>query len=375
MASADSLMSGHEQWEAVQTSIRLAEEAFLEACKEKGLEPEDVTRLQEIDDERQGKKAEISSVQAEVARLVEQVGSLDARRSDLRRLWHEQYLLRQATIQDVAAGERVPLVGAGENQKPFIEVRLRFFAERRHFDELWNKLAPDGRTKLGRRWEEMGEAVYESFQATERVSDDEEQAADGGEDATSITTVWEVVEFWMDDDGAIPEELRDLGGDLRDHLRNARREDWEKTCSQRVRDSADLILYREDGTRAGSLQDGGLSDGQRNTAVLAMVLADGEGPVLIDQPEEELDSDFIYRQLVPMLRAVKERRQVIVVTHNANLPVNGDAELVHALRTEDGRGVVRAAGGLDKEDVNDAVLDIMEGSREAFRRRREKYRF
>ena len=106
-----------------------------------------------------------------------------------------------------------------------------------------------------------------------------------------------------------------------------------------------------------------------------MVLADGTGPVVIDQPEEELDSDFIYHQLVPMLRAVKERRQVIVVTHNPNLPVNGDAELVYALESSQGRGVVRAEGGLDRSAVNDAVLDIMEGSREAFRRRQEKYHF
>ncbi len=65
----------------------------------------------------------------------------------------------------------------------------------------------------------------------------------------------------------------------------------------------------------------------------------------------------------------------MLVTHNPNLPVNGDAELVVALETRDGRGVPRAQGGLDIDKVNRAVLDIMEGSRTAFQRRRDKYGF
>ena len=76
-----------------------------------------------------------------------------------------------------------------------------------------------------------------------------------------------------------------------------------------------------------------------------------------------------------MLRKVKAGRQIILATHNANLPVNGDAELVYALEAKDGKGVIRAQGGLDKSDVTAAVLDIMEGTEEAFRRRREKYHF
>ncbi|WP_419598576.1 hypothetical protein, partial [Thiolapillus sp.] len=62
-------------------------------------------------------------------------------------------------------------------------------------------------------------------------------------------------------------------------------------------------------------------------------------------------------------------------THNANLPVNGDAELIYAFQANDGRGEVRVQGGLDQGAVTKAVLDIMEGTEEAFRRRREKYHF
>jgi hypothetical protein len=76
-----------------------------------------------------------------------------------------------------------------------------------------------------------------------------------------------------------------------------------------------------------------------------------------------------------MLRKVKMKRQLIMSTHNANLPVNGDAELVYAFEARNSRGEVLAQGGLDQEKVTKVVLDIMEGTEEAFRRRREKYHF
>ena len=120
---------------------------------------------------------------------------------------------------------------------------------------------------------------------------------------------------------------------------------------------------------------GALSEGQRNTVLLNLMLARGEGPIVIDQPEDELDSSFIYRTLVQDLRAVKSRRQLIVATHNANLPVNADAEQIYALEARDGRGKLRAQGGLDRKAVAAAVLDIMEGSEQAFKQRSEKYHF
>ena len=136
-----------------------------------------------------------------------------------------------------------------------------------------------------------------------------------------------------------------------------------------------MTLLRSDGSEAGSFQKGDLSTGQKNTAVLSLLLARGIGPVLIDQPEDELDSEFLYKELVPLFRSAKQQRQLIIVTHNANIPVNADAELVYALKAQGGRGVCMSQGGLDRPDVTRAVLDIMEGSEEAFRRRQEKYHF
>ena len=118
-----------------------------------------------------------------------------------------------------------------------------------------------------------------------------------------------------------------------------------------------------------------LSEGQRNTALLNLILAQGSGPIVIDQPEDELDSNYIFSALVPLLREVKNNRQLILATHNANLPVNADAELIYAFEAHDGRGRRRAAGGLDRGDTTQAVLDIMEGSEKAFKQRSEKYHF
>ena len=152
-------------------------------------------------------------------------------------------------------------------------------------------------------------------------------------------------------------------------------ERWEKLRCSRVQDTVDMKLFRADGSTAGSIAEGSLSDGQRNTAALALLLAQEGGPLVIDQPEDELDSNFVFRELIPMLRKVKSKRQLIIATHNANLPVNGDAELVYAFEARDGKGEARACGGLDQASVTKAVLDIMEGTEEAFRRRREKYHF
>ncbi|MNJ52928.1 hypothetical protein D3C77_482960 [compost metagenome] len=143
----------------------------------------------------------------------------------------------------------------------------------------------------------------------------------------------------------------------------------------RIEDQVDLELYRADGTLVGSIQSRALSEGQRNTAVLKLLLAQGDGPIVIDQPEDELDSNFIYHELVPLLRKVKNRRQLILATHNANLPVNADTDLIFALDIKNGRGERLAVGGLDQSDTANAVLNIMEGSAEAFKRRFEKYHF
>ncbi len=111
------------------------------------------------------------------------------------------------------------------------------------------------------------------------------------------------------------------------------------------------------------------SAGQRSAAMLAFLLAHGEEPLVLDQPEDDLDNHLIYDLVVRQIRENKFRRQIIVVTHNPNIVVNGDAEMVHALAFDGGQCVVKQSGSLQEGAIRDEVCRVMEGGREAFRNR------
>ncbi len=116
-----------------------------------------------------------------------------------------------------------------------------------------------------------------------------------------------------------------------------------------------------------------VSPGQRATALLALALAGGTEPLLIDQPEDDLDNRYIYEEVVSVLADVCHRRQVIVATHNANIPILGDAEMLVALDAEAERGRVLAYGGLEDAEVAEWARRILEGGEEAFDARHRRY--
>ena len=117
-----------------------------------------------------------------------------------------------------------------------------------------------------------------------------------------------------------------------------------------------------------------LSDGQRHTILLTIaMLAESNVPLVIDQPEDDLDNAFIFSSVVATLRAIKERRQVILVTHNANIAVLGDSELILPMVRENDCGKVKNRGSIDASATKRSVLDILEGGSVAFQRRKEIY--
>ncbi len=114
--------------------------------------------------------------------------------------------------------------------------------------------------------------------------------------------------------------------------------------------------------------------GQRCSAILPILLLNGTGPLLIDQPEDNLDNRLIRQVIVNILAAMKMRRQLIVATHNPNLPVLGDVEQAIILRAvEEKACTVEARGNLDEGSVVKYITDIMEGGREAFQYRHSIY--
>jgi AAA domain, putative AbiEii toxin, Type IV TA system len=124
-----------------------------------------------------------------------------------------------------------------------------------------------------------------------------------------------------------------------------------------------------------------LSPGTRGVVLLTLYLALDQWdqrPLLIDQPEENLDPRSVYSDLVPFFRDAAKRRQIIMVTHNANLVVNTDSDQVivaEAQRTSpaDLPRIRYVAGGLDDPEIRARVCQLLEGGREAFERRGRRY--
>jgi predicted ATPase len=120
-----------------------------------------------------------------------------------------------------------------------------------------------------------------------------------------------------------------------------------------------------------------LSIGQKATTILLILLTEETKPLVIDQPESDLDNRFIVKDVVDRIRTVKDSRQLIVATHNANIPVLGDAESIVVLDAEEsgGRAVGQIVdqGSIDSKPIKDAVNLILEGGSDAFRLRQEKY--
>jgi hypothetical protein len=124
-----------------------------------------------------------------------------------------------------------------------------------------------------------------------------------------------------------------------------------------------------------------LSTGQKATAVLLLLLLESEAPLVVDQPEDDLDNRFITEGVVPIMRQEKRRRQFVLSTHNANIPVLGDAELILGLAAsgegKEGHAKISPEhmGSIDSKPVCELVEEILEGGKDAFEMRRSKYGF
>jgi hypothetical protein len=141
---------------------------------------------------------------------------------------------------------------------------------------------------------------------------------------------------------------------------------WKAPCP--------VITVRTKGAKPKEIPVSQLSDGQKHTIMLTIaMLAESNIPLVIDQPEDDLDNAFIFSTVVKTLRAIKECRQVILVTHNANIAVLGDAEMLLPMKRSGEGGCAFDFGSIDKAQTRQAAVDILEGGDLAFQRRREIY--
>jgi len=359
------LFADAPRWPSIRDNLAAADRTFADACQAQGVAAEDVSRIQDIDRRRALAMHDLDAKRREQERLRTEQQKLPGLFNELHDAWIKAFDIRASIAKEINSA-------ATDTDRPVIELVAAYGADPAGFLAVWGNLVGDRRTRLGRAWDDLGQAIHRQFIDNHKPSD--------------TPSAWQMIQNWLDEKKPIPECIHAVADwdDVRSHLSGPASQAWREARLTRVDDSIDLILYRRDAQpkarptdaiEVGRVSNGTLSDGQRNAAVLAMLLAQGQHPLIMDQPEDELDSQFIFRDLVPLLRRMKHKRQIILVTHNANLPVNGDAELVYALEASEGRGTLRAEGGLDRKEVAEAVLEIMEGSETAFRRRLEKYHF
>ena len=159
------------------------------------------------------------------------------------------------------------------------------------------------------------------------------------------------------DDRAVPEDQR-----FKSHLRGLPGE-------SRI----DLLFwFPEDGLQVTygpdnqKLNKG--SPGEKSAALIAFILAHGDEPLLLDQPEDDLDNDLIYNLIVQSIKFTKAKRQIIVITHNANIVVNGDSEMVHFLSVAGGQSHMTSES-LQSNEIRRRICDSMEGGSKAFEQR------
>jgi energy-coupling factor transporter ATP-binding protein EcfA2 len=114
-----------------------------------------------------------------------------------------------------------------------------------------------------------------------------------------------------------------------------------------------------------------LSRGQKCTALLPILLARRDNPLIIDQPEDNLDNHFIFETVVNAVRRLKKRRQMVFITHNANIPVLAEAELVLVMNSDGRVGAIEKSGSVD--ECREQIIDLLEGGREAFELRSKRY--
>jgi energy-coupling factor transporter ATP-binding protein EcfA2 len=133
-------------------------------------------------------------------------------------------------------------------------------------------------------------------------------------------------------------------------------------------DRLEITMYDRDAPKPVSQ----LSKGQKATALLPLILRPAPYPLLFDQPEDDLDNSFIFKTLIQQIQSLKQERQLIFVTHNANIPVLGEADRVIVMDMDTPElASAPIVGSVD--DVKTHILNLLEGGLEAFRRREKKY--
>ena len=261
----------------------------------------------------------------------------------------------QAHQEELKAKKREVFRKIEENRKTLSEKRQKFLT-----GVLQDNPAISIKIKpFGEDWDGIEEEIRNILQCPDHFSGDIEALRD--------------MYYENGDDGI--EKLKKVVKAILDGEKDAKDSRFTSHLEKLPKESMiDLILWfpRDDlkitfGPKNQRIEQG--SPGQKTAALLAFILSYGDEPLLLDQPEDDLDNELIYDLIVRQLRETKSKRQVIVVTHNANIVVNGDAEMVFPLEVKGRETHLRRYASVQIKEVREAICDILEGGQHAFEQR------
>jgi type III restriction enzyme len=317
------------------------------------------------------KLQQLQAIEAQALKLTREINQL---REELRALSETEasYLRDRQAWQELLC-ERDTLFDAQctsltTNSGQTIRARVKRFASADDFTAVF-KQALSGSRLQGNKIELLGESIVKAPKPADHwnaILNDLEKLAehdperDGAErrpDAATLTSI-----------GLSSGDLDRIG-------RTLKPEEWLSLSLTPIK-SVPIFEYQS--REAEYIPFNNASAGQQATALLETLLTQGTFPLIIDQPEEDLDNPVML-EIVAKIWQAKQRRQIIFASHNANLVVNGDAELVawcnYRAMGDQSRGTIGGTGAIDMPDVREAIKKIMEGGEAAFKLRREKYGF
>ncbi len=168
-------------------------------------------------------------------------------------------------------------------------------------------------------------------------------------------------------------KIRGLGERSLDYFKNiGNKEEVVMLLEELLPDLTSRLLWRSDHTKDFKLLKN-CSIGERGTALLSIIMIAGAEPLIIDQPEDDLDHFYLFKTLTPIIKEVKKKRQLIFATHDANIVINSDAELIYIVTTSDGKFGDINITSIENLLTRIKVMDVLEGGKTAFKKREQKY--
>ncbi|MBI2895544.1 MAG: AAA family ATPase [Deltaproteobacteria bacterium] len=285
------------------------------------------TRLEQRHADLKAKEKRLQEKRAALAELNQERERLRARLSDIR---DERYRLR------LGVAERL-----NEHLSPMIRVRMEQFGNMDEYRSLLNQSMKGS----GLRYATIVDRAVERIPPAELAS------------------------LIQNEDRVTLERELDLDADRATRLVIQLKDKPEVFAIETVELHDRPILELKDGQ--DYKDSASLSTGQKCTTILPILLMESERPLLIDQPEDNLDNAFVFETIVQSIGEVRGRRQLIFVTHNPNIPVLGDAARVFCLRSTGRSASVAKEGSVD--DVAPQIMTVLEGGRAAFEARQKRY--